>query len=556
MSSLSQRYRPQRFADVTGQQHVTETLRKEVETGKLGHAFLFCGPRGVGKTTSARIFAKALNCAAPVSGEPCGSCTSCQAFEEHRVMDIIELDAATHTGVETIREAIIEHVRFSPAGKRKVYILDEAHMLSTSSWNALLKTLEEPPAYAFFILATTEWHKVPATIVSRCQRFEFRRISDADLFARLQALALAEKWEVEEAVLKLIVSRAEGCVRDAETLLGQIGSLANGPITLEIAGLVVPLNQLVLATQLMAHWAKKEHVAALTVLQEWNEQGIPLVPLLDDCLLVIKKLLHATARPSLKEQWQQGVADERAMVPLIDAWSPSQLNDLALILLERRRDLKAGLDPLFAFQLASTMAVFQLNRDVATPMGTSVSGNASVPATSVPSVLPPPTAPPVVAPLAPAPVAIPAAEMVKPITQPISPVVAAPVSATASAVPSSGSVSSSGLDLATVRLKWNAFIRAVEEQNHSLPFVLKISKPESVINDQLVIRFQYPFHKDKVIDDPKHFRVISECARLAFGAPHLQITGVVGEMEGPAKTASTDVVGNILKTFGGSVMET
>ncbi|MCI0478978.1 DNA polymerase III subunit gamma/tau, partial [Candidatus Uhrbacteria bacterium] len=157
--SLSRTYRPKTFADITGQDAVKETLRKEVATGKLGHAYLFSGPRGIGKTTAARIFAKALNCASPKDGEPCDACDACREMREGRAIDFIEMDAASNTGVENIREAIVEHVRFAPSpGRRKVYVLDEAHMLSTASFNALLKTLEEPPPYAIFILATTELH--------------------------------------------------------------------------------------------------------------------------------------------------------------------------------------------------------------------------------------------------------------------------------------------------------------------------------------------------------------------------------------------------------------
>ncbi len=221
MAHLSRKHRPKKFADITGQSHVTETLRKEVASGILGHAFLFSGPRGVGKTTAARILAHALNCEKPEDGEPCGNCAWCTSVREFTSLDIIELDAATHTGIDAVRESIIENVRFSPSmGKRKIYILDEVHMFSTSSWNALLKTLEEPPAYAFFILATTEWHKVPATIISRCQRFEFKRIPADALEARLQFLAKQEGWDVSDDVIQLIVSRADGCARDAETLLG------------------------------------------------------------------------------------------------------------------------------------------------------------------------------------------------------------------------------------------------------------------------------------------------------------------------------------------------
>ncbi|MBP7134701.1 DNA polymerase III subunit gamma/tau, partial [Patescibacteria group bacterium] len=360
MPSLSQEYRPQRFADVTGQEHISDTLRKEIATGKLGHAYLFSGPRGVGKTTSARIFAKALNCLVPEEGEPCTTCALCVAFQENRLVDVIELDAATHTGVDTVRESIIEHARFAPMmGKRKVYILDEAHMLSTASWNALLKTLEEPPAHAFFLLATTEVHKVPATIVSRCQRFEFRRIADAPLAARLSHIATEQKWQVDEDVIRLLVARAEGCARDAETLLGQLGALGETHLTLALASLIIPPSRIPLAAELMGAWSKRDHVTALQTGQRFFDQGVPLVPLMDDLLLVVKRLLFAIADPNTAETWKQGTEEDRCLLPLLSTFSPLELNEMALILMERRRDMKGGVDPLFALQLASTVIAFR-----------------------------------------------------------------------------------------------------------------------------------------------------------------------------------------------------
>jgi DNA polymerase III subunit gamma/tau len=194
MPTLSRTYRPHFFADVTGQGPITETLRLEIATNKIGHSYLFSGSRGIGKTTVARIFAQALNCLARKEGEPCGICEACLEFQTGRSLDIIEMDAASNTGVDNIREAIVEHVRFAPSSRKyKVYILDEAHMLSTSAWNALLKTIEEPPEYAVFLFLTTELHKVPATIQSRSQRFDFHRITNQDLTKRLQEILLQEK---------------------------------------------------------------------------------------------------------------------------------------------------------------------------------------------------------------------------------------------------------------------------------------------------------------------------------------------------------------------------
>ena len=190
MTVLYRKYRPRTFAEVAGQEHVKAALANEAATGRVAHSYLFSGPRGVGKTSIARIFAKAINCGARGrDGDPCGTCGPCLEISEGRALDVIEIDAASHTGVDNVREQVIEHARFAPSSLAyKVFIIDEVHMLSTSAFNALLKTLEEPPAQVVFILATTELHKLPATVVSRCQRFDFRKIDPKEMARRLGRL--------------------------------------------------------------------------------------------------------------------------------------------------------------------------------------------------------------------------------------------------------------------------------------------------------------------------------------------------------------------------------
>jgi DNA polymerase-3 subunit gamma/tau len=547
MPSLSQKYRPQTFADVTGQAHVTDTLAKEVATGKLGHAFLFCGPRGVGKTTTARIFAKALNCLNPKDGEPDNSCERCVAANEGRQIDLIEMDAATHTGVETVRESIIEHVRFAPmGGARKVYVLDEAHMLSSASWNALLKTLEEPPSYAFFILATTEWHKVPATIVSRCQRFEFKRVQDDVMRDRVEFIAKQEGWKIDEEVAKLIVSRADGCVRDAETLLGQLGGLGEKHLTLDVAQLVIPPGHLPAAAGLVEYWSRRDHVGAINEVQRLADEGLPLLPLFDDLIMIVRKLLVASADPSLADKWSKGTEDERAMVPLIGKFEPGELNDMALLLFERRKDAKSGIDALFALQLAGTIAAGGLLKNAGT-------------------VSKPPVAAPVVgsrseAILSPAPTpVIPAKAGIQPKEEiPESKPEPAPVpkeeTETNPPLPVESSAPAA-IELNQVRMKWAAIVRAVDEINHSLPFILKISRPEAIQGNTVVIRFQYGFHRDKIITDPRNRKIVEEAIRSVMANDTLLLDGVVGEDAAVAEERSQDIVGNILKAFGGSVVE-
>lgn len=220
---LARKWRPQQFDEVVGQEHVTRTLKNAIAAGRVAHAYLFVGPRGIGKTSLSRILAKALNCETGRSSTPCGVCGNCREIAAGTCLDVIEFDAASHTQVDKVREIIIDNVRYAPSRCRsKVYIVDEVHMLSPGSFNALLKTLEEPPPYVQFIFATTESHKVPATIISRCQRFDLRRISSRDIVSHLAQIAKAEKVEITRDALLAIARGAEGGMRDAESALDQL----------------------------------------------------------------------------------------------------------------------------------------------------------------------------------------------------------------------------------------------------------------------------------------------------------------------------------------------
>ncbi|HSK13989.1 MAG TPA: DNA polymerase III subunit gamma/tau, partial [Phnomibacter sp.] len=225
------KYRPQNFSTVIGQKHITTTLKNAIANNTLAHAFLFCGPRGVGKTTCARILAKTINCEnLQPDGEACNACPSCVSFNKSTSLNIHELDAASNNSVDDIRELVVQ-VRFAPQqGKYKIYIIDEVHMLSQSAFNAFLKTLEEPPSYAKFILATTEKHKILPTILSRCQIFDFKRITNADTVEHLNEIVQIEKINAEKSALQLIAQKSEGCMRDALSLLDKIVSFTGGAV--------------------------------------------------------------------------------------------------------------------------------------------------------------------------------------------------------------------------------------------------------------------------------------------------------------------------------------
>ncbi|MBN1887501.1 MAG: DNA polymerase III subunit gamma/tau [Thermoflexales bacterium] len=267
------RWRPQTFDEVVGQEHVTQTLRNAVAAGRTGHAYLFAGPRGTGKTTMARLLAKAVNCTHPdPSARPCNACAICTAVAEGRLLDLIEIDAASNRGIEDIRE-LRDKIHFAPAEARyKVYVVDESHMLTNEAFNALLKTLEEPPPHALFVLATTDPQKMPATVLSRCQRFDFRRLTLREISGRLAKLAEAEGLEVENGVLELVARQATGSMRDALSLLDQLAAFST-IITLEQARLALGVGDLAHVSTIVDGLARSEPASGLDAINRAVEEG-------------------------------------------------------------------------------------------------------------------------------------------------------------------------------------------------------------------------------------------------------------------------------------------
>jgi DNA polymerase-3 subunit gamma/tau len=273
--ALYLKWRPQRFEDVVGQEHVTQTLKNALRAGRIAHAYLFTGPRGTGKTTMARLLSKAVNCLdEDVAQRPCNRCHICQSINEGRLLDLIEMDAASHTGVDNVREAIRDKVGFRPSEARyKVYVIDEVHMLSTSAFNALLKTLEEPPEHVIFCLATTEPHRILPTILSRCQRFDFRRIPLSALVARLRHIADQEGIQIDDPALQFIARAATGSARDAISLLDQLTAYGDQVITVERLRSVLGLSDIELVHQLATHLAAHDIGRGLSVINRAVEQG-------------------------------------------------------------------------------------------------------------------------------------------------------------------------------------------------------------------------------------------------------------------------------------------
>ena len=301
-TALYRKFRPTTFEDVKGQDHIVTTLRNQIKAGRIGHAFLFTGTRGTGKTTSAQILARAVNCEAPVNGNPCGECAMCRSIAAGTSMNVIEIDAASNNGVDNIRE-IVEEVRYSPTeGKYKVYIIDEVHMLSVGAFNALLKTLEEPPSYVIFILATTEVHKIPITILSRCQRYDFRRITVEEIAGRLKELTTAENLSVEDRALRYVATAADGSMRDAISLLDQcvafyLGETLTYDKVLEVLGTV----DVSIFGKLMAHIRTGNVTECLRLLDEIVARGRELTQFTVDFTWYLRNLLLAKASEELMD---------------------------------------------------------------------------------------------------------------------------------------------------------------------------------------------------------------------------------------------------------------
>ncbi len=300
--ALYRKWRPSEFDEVKGQDHIVTTLKNQIKADRIGHAYLFCGTRGTGKTTVAKIFAKAVNCLHPVDGSPCNECEMCRAINQQTSMNVIEIDAASNNGVDNIRE-IRDEVTYSPTeGKYKVYIIDEVHMLSIGAFNALLKTLEEPPSYVIFILATTEAHKIPITILSRCQRYDFKRITIDTIADRLFELIRREELDVEDKAVRYIARAADGSMRDALSLLDQcvafyLGERLTYDNVLEVLGAV----DTSVFSRLLRHIDQGEFVDAVKLLEEVVIQGRELSQFVTDFIWYMRNLLLVQGSEDLED---------------------------------------------------------------------------------------------------------------------------------------------------------------------------------------------------------------------------------------------------------------
>ena len=323
--ALYRKYRPQTFDDVSGQMAVTQTLKTQLQSGRMSHAYLFTGSRGTGKTSCAKILAKAVNCLNPENGNPCNCCSACRSIDDGSCMDVLEIDAASNNGVDNVRDLRDDAIYTPSQVKMRVYIIDEVHMLSISAFNALLKIIEEPPEHLLFILATTELHKVPATILSRCQRFSFRRISQEDIAARLQYVAYQENIDLDDSAARVIAHLADGGMRDGLSLLDQCASATTGELTADRVYQCLGIAGEQKCGELMGYIAAHDTKKALELFNRLYTEGKDLSAMLDEMACLARDLLVIKTAGNAGITMLSGVASDQEVLELTKALSTGEL---------------------------------------------------------------------------------------------------------------------------------------------------------------------------------------------------------------------------------------
>ena len=357
---LYRKYRPLSFDEVVGQEHVIKTIKNSIKNGKVAHAYLFSGPRGIGKTTIARILAKTVNCKDQKDGNPCNKCEICLSINQNSFLDMVEIDAATHTQVDKMRD-IIEKINFAPSiGKYKVYIIDEVHMLSKGAFNALLKTLEEPPKHVIFILATTEIHKIPATIISRCQKFDFRRMKVSEITKCLSGIAKKEGVKVEKGVLDFIAINSNGGMRDSESLFGQILSIEEGnEITLEEVQKILSVADISVAVKIISLILEKKYSEAIGYISEITDDGYDLEQFAGSVVEYARKLMLIKISPEMEKHFSSAMTEEQILELKEISQKASIPNIIKIIsvFIKSKEEIRSAIIP----QLPLELAIAQIN---------------------------------------------------------------------------------------------------------------------------------------------------------------------------------------------------
>jgi len=489
------KWRPQTLADVVGQEHITKTLLNALESSRVAHAYLFCGPRGTGKTSTGRILAKAVNCQKNGKGEPCNTCSSCQATTNGSALDVIEIDAASNRGIDDIRE-LRERVKFAPNSARyKVYIIDEVHMLTTDASNALLKTLEEPPPHAIFVLATTEPHKLLPTILSRCQRFDFRRLSHNAVVAKLSLICQQEDISIDPQALKLVARAVSGSLRDAENLLQQLVAYYGRQIDVSQVQDTLGVTADSRVKELVGHIAARDVAAGLDTLNSLVADGLDLM------------------------QFNRGLVEYLRNMLLAKSGAEASI-DLASDDLAEVREL--------ADRMAMEDVVRSLKLFGQIDLRSRDYSSLPLELALVESILPKEAKIPAVArqPAAPRKAETASAKPTAPVPQPetLPAKAAAPEFGVVELEDPKGTPSPSAVqpDLERVKSQWSDFVntlRGVGSSGSLDAFLRSACEPEAVEGDTLVLAFYHDFHKKK-IEDTKYTRMVEKKLADKFGSPN------------------------------------
>ncbi len=354
--ALYRKYRPQTFDDVIGQMAVTQTLKTQIVSQRTSHAYLFTGSRGTGKTSCSKILAKAVNCLNPHDGNPCNCCAACRSIDDGSCMDVLEIDAASNNGVDNVRDLRDDAIYTPSQVKKRVYIIDEVHMLSLSAFNALLKIIEEPPEHLLFILATTELHKVPATILSRCQRFSFRRISQEDIAARLQYVAYQENIDLDDSAARVLARLADGAMRDGLSLLDQCASATTGELTAESVYTCLGIAGEQTCGEMMGHIARHDAKGALELFNRLYTEGKDLGAMLDEMACLTRDLLVLKTAPGAGITMLSGVASDEETLALTKQISSGEL----VRMLSRIQETMAGFTRSASRRMDAELCIMEL----------------------------------------------------------------------------------------------------------------------------------------------------------------------------------------------------
>jgi DNA polymerase III subunit gamma/tau len=541
--ALYRKWRPARFDDVVGQEHVTRTLRNAVVAGRAGHAYLFSGPRGTGKTTVARLLAKAVNCLAEELAErPCNACANCRAINESRFLDLIEIDAASNTGVDDIR-ALRDKINFSPSeGRFKVYIIDEVHMLSTAAFNALLKTLEEPPAHAKFVLATTEEHKVLATIKSRCQHFNFRLLSQQEIMGRLGWIAAQEALTIDSEALALIARQGAGSIRDAESLLDQLVTGPGQTITLEQAQMVLGTASLEAVSALTTAWLDADGGGGLGIIHDSLASGADARQFARQMVDYLRQLLLLQAAG---DAITLDVPAEQAELMALQAQRATR--DGLVQAVRRYNEAALTTSSSWQPQLPLELAFIELLPEEAAPPAAETVRAATVPQQSVPSQPEPVEAP---LPAAGAEPAIAEDGGEPPAPPPRTPRAPAEPETEEAASPAPA------LSLNAVQGRWATMVERVGQQDKNLPPLLAMCKPLAIEGDTLVLGFDFPVLKEKFESKPEARAVIGKALSALLETRCKVRCVVTKQYTPPPQPTLADEFYALAEELGGQVQET